>query len=130
MGIGYEADEETGRTTGVKIALYDISDPKDVKEILRQSVKAEYTNVAQNHKGVYVDAKSGTVAFPADDKYIVCRVTDAGAEVLGRIDAGEFSWDGSVRGLSIGGAFYVVAPDAVTVLSFETMRKLTSVPLN
>ena len=130
VGIGYEADEKTGRTTGVKVALYDISDPKNVKEILRQTVKAEYTNVAQNHKGVYVDVKRGTVAFPAENLYIVCRVSDAGVELLGRIDAGDFAWDGSVRGLSIGDAFYVVAPDAVTVLSFETMKKLATVPLN
>ena len=130
VGIGYEADELTGQLRGVKVALYDISDPKDVKEILRQTVKAEYTNVAQNHKGVYVDAKSGTVAFPAENLYIVCRVSDTGVELLGRIDAGEFSWDGSVRGLSIDDAFYVVAPDAVTVLSFETMKKLATVPLN
>ena len=130
VGIGYEADEQTGRTTGVKVALYDISDPKHVKEILRQTVKAEYTNVAQNHKGVYVDAQSGTVAFPADDKYVVCRVSDTGVELLGKIDTGDFAWDGSVRGLSIDDAFYVVAPDAVTVLSFETMKKLTAVVLN
>ena len=71
-----------------------------------------------------------TVAFPAENLYIVCRVSDTGVELLGRIDAGEFSWDGSVRGLSIDDAFYVVAPDAVTVLSFETMKKLATVPLN
>jgi uncharacterized secreted protein with C-terminal beta-propeller domain len=130
LGIGYEADEQTGRITGVKVALYDISDPTDVKEILRQSVKAEYTNVAQNHKGVYVDAKSGTFAFPAENKYFVLRVTDTNVALLGTVDAGDMAWDGSIRGLSIGGAFYVVSPDAVTVLSFDAMQKLTSVPLN
>lgn len=130
LGIGYEADEKTGWTEGVKVSLYDISDPKNVREILRQSIQADYTNVAQNHKAVYVDAASGTVAFPAENRYFVCRVRDTGVELLGVIDAGDFAWDGAVRGLSVGDAFYVISPDAVTVLSFETMKQLATVPLN
>lgn len=130
LGIGYEADEKTGWTEGVKVSLYDISDPKNVREILRQSIQADYTNVAQNHKAVYVDAASGTVAFPAENRYFVCRVRDTGVELLGDVDAGDFAWDGAVRGLSVGDAFYVISPDAVTVLSFETMKQLATVPLN
>ena len=35
LGIGYEADESTGGTTGLKLSMFDISDPTDVKECSR-----------------------------------------------------------------------------------------------
>ena len=129
LGIGYEADETTGRTTGVKVSVYDISDPANVTETLRQTLQADYTNVAFNHKSVYVDAETGTFAFPAENQYFVLRVTEEGVKRLGTIDTGDFAWDGSVRGLSIDKDFYIVSPDAVTVLSFETMAKLAKVKL-
>lgn len=31
VGIGYETDPETGRQTGLKISMFDISDPADLK---------------------------------------------------------------------------------------------------
>ena len=33
LGIGYEADENTGSTTGLKLSMFDISDPANVKEV-------------------------------------------------------------------------------------------------
>lgn len=129
VGIGFEADADTGRTEGVKVSLYDVSDPKNVTELLRQTVDADWTNVQQNHKAVYADADSGLVAFPVDDRFIVCRVSDAGVELLGSIDMGNSTWFGSARGVSIGDCFYVVSTDAVTVLSIDAIEILAEIQL-
>ena len=33
LGIGYETDPETGRTQGLKLSMFDISDPANMKEV-------------------------------------------------------------------------------------------------
>ena len=127
LGIGYSANEKTGITDGVKLTLFDISDPSDVKVLETKQIKASYTTVQYNHKAVFVDASSGTVAFPADNRYYVFRVGDDGIEERGAIEIGEYSWDGGARGVKLSDAFYVVTEEATVVLSFDTMKKLTEV---
>ncbi|MBQ4521929.1 MAG: beta-propeller domain-containing protein [Lachnospiraceae bacterium] len=33
LGIGYDADEETGKRKGVKLTMFDVGDPTDIKEL-------------------------------------------------------------------------------------------------
>jgi uncharacterized secreted protein with C-terminal beta-propeller domain len=37
FGLGYDADEETGRTEGMKMSMFDVSDPFNVTEKIRSS---------------------------------------------------------------------------------------------
>ena len=128
LGIGYSADEKTGVTDGVKLTLFDISDPGDVKVLVTQKVNASYTTVQNNHKAIFTDVQNGLVAFPADNLYFVFRVSDDGIKQRGAIDLGDsYWWDGSARGVALNDAFYVVTSEAVVVLSFETMQKLKEV---
>ena len=127
LGIGFSADEKTGITDGVKLTLFDISDPADVKVLETKNVNASYTTVQYNHKAVFADAKSGLAAFPADEKYYVFKVSDDGITEYGAIEMGEMSWDGGARGVAIGENFYVVTTEAVVVLSFDSIQKLAEV---
>lgn len=127
LGIGYSADEKTGVTDGVKLSLFDISDPADVKVLEMTRVDASYITLQYNHKAVFVDVVTGTVAFPADNRYFVFSVDNAGFTNRGAIDIGEFWWGDGARGIMLGDAFYVVTNEAVVVLSFDTMKKLTEV---
>ncbi len=131
LGIGYDADEEHGWTENVKLSMFDISDPGNVSEAFRLSVKdVNYTSVQYNHKGVFVDVKTGTVAFPADDQYLVFRVDNSGFKEVGRIKLSDDDWWFSdARGLFINDVFYVVSDNMVVMLSFETMEKLGSLKL-
>lgn len=127
LGIGFSADEKTGITDGVKLTLFDVSDPGDVKVIETKKVNASYTTVQYNHKAVFADAASGILAFPADEKYYVYKVSDDGFTEYGAIDMGEMSWDGEARGIAIGENFYVVTTEAVVVLSFDSIEKIAEV---
>ena len=130
LGIGYDADEEHGWTENVKLSLFDISDPADVKEAFKLSVKdASYTSVQYNHKAVFVDAATGTVAFPADNTYYVFRLDGGKLEPVGKISIGD-GWSGEARGLFIDDAFYVVGEERLVVLSFETMEQLKEIKLS
>ena len=129
LGIGYDADEEHGWTENVKLSMFDISDPANVTEAFKLSVKdVNYTSVQYNHKIVFVDVSTGTVAFPADDAYHVFRVEGDSFRKIGTIKSGDY-WYDDARGLFVDDAFYVIGTDAVTILSFETMEELQTINL-
>ena len=130
LGIGYDADEEHGWTENVKLSMFDISDPADVYEAFKLSVEnVSYTSVQYNHKVVFVDVNTGTVAFPADNAYYVFRVSGDSFETIGEITTDGDYWFGDGRGLFVDDAFYVIGTEEVTVLSFETMEQLAVIKL-
>ena len=129
LGIGYDADEEHGWTENVKLSMFDVSDPANVTEAFKLSVTdVKYTSVQYNHKIVFVDVNTQTVAFPADNGYHVFRVEGDSFREVGTIGLGDYWYDGG-RGLFVDDAFYVIGTDAVTVLSFETMEELATISL-
>ena len=129
LGIGYDADEKTGGTENVKLSVFDISDPANVTETCKLSVKdASYTSVQYNHKIVFVDAKTQTVAFPADDAYFVFRAEGNSFTQIGKIRI-DSDWFGNARGLFIDDIFYVIGDYEVGILSFESMETLATLKL-
>ena len=65
LGIGYDADENTGWTQGVKLSMFDVSDPTNVKEVHKHSlVDFSYTGVENDHKAALIDAEKGIIGFP------------------------------------------------------------------
>ncbi len=65
LGIGYDADETTGWTQGVKISMFDVSDPVNVKEV-HKHILADftYTGVEADHKAALIDVEKGMIGFP------------------------------------------------------------------
>lgn len=65
LGIGYDADETTGWTQGVKLSMFDVSDPANVKEIHKHSLTDfSYTGVENDHKAALIDVEKGIIGFP------------------------------------------------------------------
>jgi len=70
LGIGREADPVTGITTGVKLSMFDISDPTDVKEINKKVLKGDnYVEALDNHKAVLIDPEKNIVGFSIESYY-------------------------------------------------------------
>lgn len=65
LGIGYDADETTGWRQGVKLSMFDISDPENVVEV-HKVIFDEYSSTAasKSHKCVLVDAEKNLIGFP------------------------------------------------------------------
>lgn len=64
IGIGYETDPETSETLGVKLSMFDISDPKNIKvldSVILQD--ATWTQAAYEYKSVLVDASKNLIGF-------------------------------------------------------------------
>ncbi len=71
IGIGYDADPETGITTGLKVTVFDISNPADIFDVSSYIVKwnndnsVHYeTEAAFNHKALLIDYNKGIIAIP------------------------------------------------------------------
>lgn len=66
LGIGYEADEETGVTKGIKLSMFDVSNPANVKEV-NKLVLDEYDNsdAFHNHHAVLVSVNKNLIGFMA-----------------------------------------------------------------
>ena len=73
VGFGNTADEDTGRTTGLKLSIYDSSDPNNVKELDKVEMKeldtrdkTVYISSAAEYdeKALLIDAEKNIIAFP------------------------------------------------------------------
>lgn len=65
LGIGYDADETTGWTQGVKLSMFDVSDPANVKEVHKHSLTDfSYTGVEIDHKAALIDVEKDIIGFP------------------------------------------------------------------
>lgn len=53
LGVGKEADEE-GRSTGVKLSLFDISDKTDISEISKYVIENAYSSQMDDYKKMFV----------------------------------------------------------------------------
>ena len=130
LGIGYDADEQTGRMQGVKLSMFDTTDKTKVKEVTTEKVDASWTVVGSNHKAILVDAQKNLIAFPADSNYYIYRYTaDKGFEIAARVSmaADLSSWN--LRGMFIGDYFYVLGDSGVTVISLSDFTVLATVKL-
>jgi len=63
LGIGTDADEN-GRTTGLKLSMFDVSDPYDVTEVASLHIDADSTDAAYDHKAAFLDLDNGVIGFP------------------------------------------------------------------
>lgn len=72
LGIGYEADESTGITNGLKLSMFDLSDASDVSESSRFVIPGITWCPAINHyKAILVEPDKNIIGFYCDDRYLV-----------------------------------------------------------
>ncbi len=72
LGLGYEADEETGITSGLKLSMFDISDPAAVTEIDRYVFRGiTWCEALSNYKAIFARPEKGLAGFFCDDRYML-----------------------------------------------------------
>ena len=130
LGIGYEADEDTGIQTGVKLSMFDISDPENVTEENKYVIKdAYYLPFDYNYKAITIDADKNLIGFVCDEEYMVFRYDgEKGFEnVLTYTMSDNNYWDGqeACRGVYAGGRFYIVDKEKVLMFDMEQDFALT-----
>ena len=67
LGIGYETDPESGLQQGLKLVMFDISNPTELNTIDSFVIKdAYYSPALYNYKCVLVDAEENLIGFSTD----------------------------------------------------------------
>lgn len=124
FGLGMDADEETGMTDGMKLTMFDTTDPANVTEKHTLLLDSAYSTALYNHKAMLIDGDKNIIAFPVEDGYAVYGYSDdRGFYLRAHIDAG--SWYGDARGLYIGDYIYIVSYDGLTVLDMNNFTEAT-----
>ncbi|MDR1002201.1 MAG: beta-propeller domain-containing protein [Oscillospiraceae bacterium] len=107
FGLGYDADVDTGRTTGMKISMFDTSNPYDVTEKHTLKIDADWSEASYNHKAILVSKEKNLIAFPADGGYKVYSYDrESGFELVKQV-AFDSEMRGNMRGMFIGDYFYI-----------------------
>lgn len=128
LGVGYEAEEETGSQTGVKLSMFDISEPSQVEELDKYVIKgASYLPSDYDYKAILADGEKNLIGFVCDGEYLVFSYDEEkGFQNLLTYTMSDWEyWDGdaSCRGVYAGDEFYIVDQDEV--LCFDMNRDFT-----
>ncbi|MDO5423433.1 MAG: beta-propeller domain-containing protein [Eubacteriales bacterium] len=120
LGIGYETDPDTGISKGIKLSMFDVSDPSNVTEICKYVIEDTYSCPGiSNYKAILADPEKNLIGLAVDTNYLVFSYTDADgfqnqmAHSL-KASQGDYvdTWD--LRGCYIGDTFYLVSDEQIT----------------
>lgn len=131
LGIGMDVDETGTTTNGVKLSMFDISDPKDVEEVHKYVLEGTYsTDVAYNYKAALIDVEKNLIGFTAYGDiqyyYIFSYDENGFAEIFKRELTGMSS---DVRGLYAGEKLYLVAGNTIESYQLDTFEKIDDIVL-
>lgn len=122
LGIGMEADEHTGETKGIKLSMFDISNPADVTEKCKLKLSEyEYSEALYNYKAVLIDTKKNLFGFALEDyddedgcAYMLFTFENGEFRKIMEIDYSDWERYGyTVRGTYIGDRFFLLAKSGV-----------------
>lgn len=126
LGIGQDADENTGRTGNVKLSMFDISDPSNVTEGSKKILDISYSEALYNHKAILVDTEKNIIAFDGYTNtgkvYNVYEFKNGEFNFLKQINV-DMKGD-ETRGLYIGDEFYIVTEQTIWVYDMNTFEEI------
>lgn len=128
LGVGYDADEETGSTGMLKLVLFDTADKTDVTAKDTLVTDCEYSSALYNHKAFLIDHDRNLIGFPTSSGYVIYGYDEA----AGFAKRAEVDWDGwqdNCRGVCIGDQLYIVGQDAVRVVTLDGFGTLADCSL-
>ena len=126
FGLGRDADPRTGAVNGMKLTMFDTTDPTDLKVLFDIFPNAYYSEANYNHKAVLVDPAKDLIGFPTDNGYMIYGYNDQeGFHLKKTIYLSGYSWNS--RGLYIGDYFYIVDETRVVVIDLNTLEQTAEI---
>lgn len=131
LGIGMDVEEDGATVNGVKLSMFDISDPKDVKEVHKTVLEECYsTDVSYNYRAAFVDVEKNLIGFPGyqeqQEYYIYSYDKEKGFTCVFEKKLSGYS---EVRGLYAGDRFYLVTEATVESYRLDNFEKVDDVVL-
>lgn len=119
FGIGYETDPDSGERKGIKLTMFDISDPADLKTAATCVLKnMDYSPALYDYKCVLADEGENLIGFAAESydedvkhSYLVFAWEDGKFRELLAESIGVESTSENCRGIYVGEKFYLANTD-------------------
>lgn len=137
VGIGYETDPDTGRQEGMKMTMFDISNPADLKTAGNCVLEnLDYSPALYNYKCVLVDAGENLIGFSAEsyqsngisNSYLLFSWENGAFQQLMTETLAADVYLDNYRGLYIDDMFYLAHPEGITSYDrsngYEMVQKL------
>lgn len=140
LGIGKEVNPETNETIGLKLSMFDISNPSNVTEI-HKTVLENYSDsyVDVNHKAILVDNEKNLIGFiglnGTGEDYFIYQYNDQEGFTLKlqkKIQTVQKLYDNSsyIRGLYIKDKFYLAQPgEKIIIFNLDNFLLTGEYPL-
>ncbi|MBR7081992.1 MAG: beta-propeller domain-containing protein [Oscillospiraceae bacterium] len=129
FGLGMNVNENGNWTEGLKLTMFDITSPADVRELNTAVLKQSWSEALYDHHAVFIDSGKNLIAFPAENEYLFFSYTDDGGfrqeKSLKLDELG--TW--GIRGMYIGDSFYVCSAGAIIVLDLATLSETARISL-
>lgn len=132
--LGFGQSVENNMTTGLKLSMYDTTDPADVTEIATYDIDGSYSTALYDHHAIFVSVDLGIIGVPVDDEYQLFSYSEEdGFTPYSLSDDGEgltsevLGYYGDPRGLFSGDNLYVCSNWVLVVYNLETGELLTTV---
>lgn len=134
LGIGMDVDEETLSTDGVKLTMFDISDPTDVKEEATYVLEnVYYTDVSYDYKAALVNADKNVIGFAGNSEggqtYFLFEYDEKNGFISNMAEEINGSGMISTRGVYIGEVLYVVQGNIIEAYSLKDFAKIDDIIL-
>lgn len=123
LGIGYETDPDTSDMIGVKLTMFDISDPVNLKILDSVVIDNANTQATYNYKAILADARKNLIGFGVElwdeqsenesSEYLVYRWENGHFQKVLTQKTGADQAENSekVRGVYAGMRFYCIYPE-------------------
>ena len=131
LGIGMDVEEDGATVNGVKLSMFDISDPRNVEEVHKTVLEECYsTDVSYNYRAAFVDVEKNLIGFPGyqeqQEYYIYSYDKEKGFTCVFEKKLSGYS---EVRGLYAGERFYLVTEATVESYRLDNFEKVDDVVL-
>lgn len=130
LGIGMDVDESGVTTEGVKLSMFDISDPSDVREVQKYVIEDMYGTDVYDYRSVFADVEKNLFGFTAygnsQKYYIFSYDENSGFRQEFERSLGGY---GSTRGMYIGDLFYLVSGNTIEAYTLDEFEKVDDLVL-
>lgn len=124
LGVGWETDPDTGMRIGLKLSMFDVSDPSNVQEIDKMVVKnIDYFPGEYDYKAFTISEEKNIIGFLTTsyerdgqvNDYMVYSYGEDGfkLDMSYSIQDNGYGWSSLTRGVYIDETFYVASQDKI-----------------
>ena len=143
FGLGRETDPNTGKFLGIKLSMFDISDPKNVTEEKKLILKGiDECDALDDYKAILVDTEKNLIGFSVEDyknnvynyNYLIFSYSEKDGFVK-KLDydftQASYIYPNNVRGIYINSLFYIVRESEIVSFDMDNdFKKLRKLNLN